>query len=328
METYSQISQTISAGRQYREVGFRALSTYALSARTIFAILIETEQILFVPKTSIRIRILRRTLPTQPQSADGSSLLQEISLETITVAIFCTLPYEAAAVRYCLEEDDHYSVSKSQVCHGGQGRPRDPNFKTRSPWGRCRQRSSDNHLGVVQYEFGKYEEDGFDLKGCLNKPPSILLSARLRREAHYRRFYAKLLRNLGSVAQVSKIPCLTGTVPISIRRMIAANMKKYVEGRLSPQARYHPMVHRGLILSGGGIISNTVDRERLRRGYKDSLCYETEAVGIMDEIPCLVIRVVERARVEPYTNRFETKRLGASQSEQPNSGISRLPTLC
>jgi hypothetical protein len=35
----------------------------------------------------------------------------------------------------------------------------------------------DNHPGVVQYDFGKYEEDRFVLKGCLNKPPSILLSA-------------------------------------------------------------------------------------------------------------------------------------------------------
>ncbi|KUL85988.1 hypothetical protein ZTR_06532 [Talaromyces verruculosus] len=35
----------------------------------------------------------------------------------------------------------------------------------------------DNHPGVVQYDFGKYEDDGFVLKGSLNKPPPILLSA-------------------------------------------------------------------------------------------------------------------------------------------------------
>jgi hypothetical protein len=34
----------------------------------------------------------------------------------------------------------------------------------------------DNHPGVMQYDFGKYEDEGFVLKGSLNKPPPVLLS--------------------------------------------------------------------------------------------------------------------------------------------------------
>jgi nucleoside phosphorylase len=51
-----------------------------------------------------------------------------------------------------------------------------------------------------------------------------------------------------------------------------------------------PVVHRGLILSGGGVVKNPEDRDRLRRDHGDAICFEMEAAGIMDEIPCLVVR--------------------------------------
>ncbi|RYP43345.1 hypothetical protein DL768_009979 [Monosporascus sp. mg162] len=50
------------------------------------------------------------------------------------------------------------------------------------------------------------------------------------------------------------------------------------------------VVHRGLILSGGGVVKNPEDRDHLRRGHDDAICFEMEAAGIMDEVPCLVVR--------------------------------------
>lgn len=41
---------------------------------------------------------------------------------------------------------------------------------------------------------------------------------------------------------------------------------------------------------GSGVIKNPQDRDRLRRDYNDAICFEMEAAGIMDEIPCLVVR--------------------------------------
>ncbi|KAH7020804.1 uncharacterized protein B0I36DRAFT_207200, partial [Microdochium trichocladiopsis] len=35
----------------------------------------------------------------------------------------------------------------------------------------------DDQPGVLQYDFGKYEDSGFARKGVLNKPPRVLLSA-------------------------------------------------------------------------------------------------------------------------------------------------------
>lgn len=50
------------------------------------------------------------------------------------------------------------------------------------------------------------------------------------------------------------------------------------------------MVHRGLILSESGVVKNPEDRLRLLRGHADAICFEMEAAGIVDEIPCLVVR--------------------------------------
>ena len=52
----------------------------------------------------------------------------------------------------------------------------------------------------------------------------------------------------------------------------------------------HPVSHRGLILSGSGVVKNPEDQGCLRHGHDNAICYEIEAAGIMDEIPCLVVR--------------------------------------
>src|SRR5436190_13468845 len=70
-----------------------------------------------------------------------------------------------------------------------------------------------------------------------------------------------------------------------------ASSEKMVVYRTARDKRpKQPVVHRGLILSGGGVVKNPEDRDRLRRGHNDAICFEMEAAGIMDEIPCLVIR--------------------------------------
>ncbi|GKZ18513.1 hypothetical protein AbraIFM66951_003393 [Aspergillus brasiliensis] len=58
----------------------------------------------------------------------------------------------------------------------------------------------------------------------------------------------------------------------------------------SPRSCDHPIVHRGLILSGNGVIKTPQDRNRLRRGHDDAICFEMEGAGIADVIPCLVVR--------------------------------------
>lgn len=56
------------------------------------------------------------------------------------------------------------------------------------------------------------------------------------------------------------------------------------------RAHQQPIVHRGLILSGNDVVKHPEAREHLRQGYNDAICFEMETAGIMDEIPCLVVR--------------------------------------
>ncbi|RAL08534.1 5'-methylthioadenosine/S-adenosylhomocysteine nucleosidase family protein [Aspergillus homomorphus CBS 101889] len=160
----------------------------------------------------------------------------------------------------------------------------------------------DDHPGVLEYDLGKYEKDGFVLKGSLNKPHPMLISAdgslkedEIMGHNPLRKILRPLTKNPGygrpklhdvlydpTFHHVSKGgDCSACEV---------ATERKAVSRPARTSKRNYPVVHRGLILSGGGIIQNPEDRERLRRGYDDALCFENSAAGVMDAIPCLVIR--------------------------------------
>ncbi|KAL2009615.1 hypothetical protein VTN00DRAFT_5422 [Thermoascus crustaceus] len=158
----------------------------------------------------------------------------------------------------------------------------------------------DNHPGVVQYDFGKYEQDGFVLKGSLNKPPSVLVSADgslEEDEIMNRSLLRKILRDITKRPGFSQPNADDILYDQSFHHVNKgsdcsgceqSDEKKLVSRALRPQKQ--PVVHQGLILSGSGVIKNPQDRDRLRRDYNDAICFEMEAAGIMDEIPCLVVQ--------------------------------------
>ncbi|KAF2807096.1 purine and uridine phosphorylase [Mytilinidion resinicola] len=159
----------------------------------------------------------------------------------------------------------------------------------------------ENHPGVIQYDFGKYESDGtFILKGSLDKPPPILVSAdgSLEEDEMMNRTpLKKILRNI--TKQPRYVRPSGGDILFDATfqhvnkggdcgECEASSEKKIVfRAKREPG---QPTVHRGLILSGSGVVKNPEDRDRLRRAHDGALCYEMEAAGIMDEIPCLVVR--------------------------------------
>lgn len=51
----------------------------------------------------------------------------------------------------------------------------------------------------------------------------------------------------------------------------------------------NPAIHYGLIASANQVMKNALIRDKLSR-EKDVLCFETEAAGLMNHFPCLVIR--------------------------------------
>ncbi|KAL2783949.1 hypothetical protein BJX66DRAFT_330305 [Aspergillus keveii] len=249
----------------------------------------------------------------------SSDTSKEISAESITIAIFCALVYEAVAVEQMLDEE--YTCHPEAI---GQinyvysfGRINEHRIVIAQPhqvgtvvaaqcatavshqFSNIRFALMDSHAGVIQYDFGKYEQEGFVLKGCLNKPPSILISADkwlAREELKDRRPLERALERITKIPRFSRPntddilfddkfhhinkgsgceDCETSNEKLVMHRPNRQNMQ--------------PVVHRGLILSGNGVIKNPRDRDYLQR-YTDAICFEMEAAGIMDEISCLIVR--------------------------------------
>jgi len=161
--------------------------------------------------------------------------------------------------------------------------------------------------GVVQYDLGKFLSNGeFELKGVLNKPPRILLAADnamqvdedMRTEDEKPSVLAPFLEAItqkssygypGSTDILYDVTFSHAKKGQDCGECETSSERKIVNrpSRSDPQ---RPVVHRGVIMSGGGVVKDAEARATLRREREDAICFEMEAAGIMDEIPCLVVR--------------------------------------
>ncbi|KAJ5504600.1 Tetratricopeptide-like helical [Penicillium fimorum] len=157
--------------------------------------------------------------------------------------------------------------------------------------------------GVIQYDYGKTLRDGcFERTGSLNKPPQYLLTA---------------------ISQMRSKIMGGNTLIEEIASEILQKHEKLQEQFSRPdedwlfQARYdhegknadcskcepdqlvtrtiregkEPVVHYGLIASGNQVMKSATTRDDVARKL-NILCFEMEAAGLMDQLPCLVIRGV------------------------------------
>ncbi|KAJ5689571.1 Tetratricopeptide-like helical [Penicillium macrosclerotiorum] len=157
--------------------------------------------------------------------------------------------------------------------------------------------------GVIQYDYGKTIRDGcFERTRSLNKPPQYVLTAisQIRSDAldgttltdentsealqrhpnHQKRFsrpdvdwlFRADYNHSGKNADCSECDqCQLVTRP-------------------SREAN-EPVIHYGLIASGNQVMKDAIQRDAIAQEL-DILCFEMEAAGIMDQLPCLVIRGV------------------------------------
>lgn len=161
--------------------------------------------------------------------------------------------------------------------------------------------------GVIQYDFGKSLADGkFEVTGSFNAPPKLLLTAltrlQARGESHEHEFVRHLLPvPLTTVQPEYKYP---GQI---LDKLFETNYRHKNEEdgsnaacqnclsaflvRRPERKSTDPKVHYGIIGSGGSVVSDVDMRERLREQF-GILCVETEAAGLMNDFPCLVIRGV------------------------------------
>lgn len=159
--------------------------------------------------------------------------------------------------------------------------------------------------GVVQYDRGKRTPGGkFERTGQLNKPPPLLLTAL----ASLRADIEMLGFDLGTYLYEN-----LQNQPRMLERFGRPDEKddlyraEYDHQRGNSQecdncdrsqliSRYHRRspkqvkFHYGTIASGNSIIKNGSERDKISHDLGGILCFETEAAGLMDDFPCLVVR--------------------------------------
>ncbi|KXX79488.1 5'-methylthioadenosine/S-adenosylhomocysteine nucleosidase [Madurella mycetomatis] len=170
--------------------------------------------------------------------------------------------------------------------------------------------------GVVQWDFGKAKEGGnFERTGALNNPPTSLLTALAKLETEYELTGSKIPEYLEQMKE--KWPRLASKYLKSEKLedvLFRADYDHVSESTTDYEAtsdvdedeedcrfcdktktvKRKPRdmkVHYGLIASGNRVIKDAAFRNTLNRDLGGKvLCVETEAAGLMNNFPCIVIR--------------------------------------
>ncbi|KAN0082014.1 hypothetical protein V8E54_003312, partial [Elaphomyces granulatus] len=154
--------------------------------------------------------------------------------------------------------------------------------------------------GVVQYDYGKTVASGvFQQTGMMNQPPQVLLNAISRLHSD------EMLGNNQGILEVISDRLNTNALfsrPADGRDRLfnsaydhpqhedtCINCDKRQLIHLDPRTSDEPRIHYGLIASGNQVMKHGKTRDQL--GEKHGiLCFEMEAAGLMNQLPCLVIR--------------------------------------
>ncbi|KAF7596653.1 hypothetical protein BBP40_000575 [Aspergillus hancockii] len=154
--------------------------------------------------------------------------------------------------------------------------------------------------GVIQYDYGKSVQDGrFQRTSSLNRAPQVLLTAMAQMEAeillgksrmsavilealrqypekhHFDRLGADWLFDAAYKHEGDGLDCTDCD-----KRHLVSRSSRSTDG---------PYVHYGLIASGNSVMKDARMRDQLAQEL-GVLCFEMEAAGLMDQLPCLVIR--------------------------------------
>jgi nucleoside phosphorylase len=158
--------------------------------------------------------------------------------------------------------------------------------------------------GVVQYDYGKTVTSRvFQQTGTMNQPPQVLLNAIARLHADemvgnslgiLEVISDRLNTNVGMKALFSRPADEQDRLfnsaydhPEREDTCIKCDKKQLVDRELRPLDE--PQIHYGLIASGNQVMKHGKTRDQLGEKH-GMLCFEMEAAGLMNQLPCLVIR--------------------------------------
>jgi nucleoside phosphorylase len=176
------------------------------------------------------------------------------------------------------------------------------------------------HGGVVQWDLGKSEADGFKRTGMLNKPPLHLLNAVEGLKAWHRgkgntlhMHLEQMLKENPTMREEENFVhqgrdndvLFDAAYPHEGGRTCAKCAQSRIVQR-DERANDRPRIHYGTLASGNEVIKDGRTRDRIaeREGV---IAFEMEAAGLMDSFPCLVIRGIcdyadshKNKRWQPY----------------------------
>lgn len=153
--------------------------------------------------------------------------------------------------------------------------------------------------GVIQYDHGKTLHSGrFERVGALNKPPQVLLTAisQLRSDdmVGRRSTLTQAISNDLSQGQFSRPDRDLLFNPDYIHHNTDVDCSTCDQDELvhrEPRQDDEPRIHYGLIASGNQVLKDAKTRDSIAHEL-DILCFEMEAAGLVDQLPCLVVRGV------------------------------------
>lgn len=165
--------------------------------------------------------------------------------------------------------------------------------------------------GVLQYDFGKsIQNQTFLMTGHLNQPPTLLRTTVTHLKSIYQAEGHRLDETVAQVLSTKpRLQAAFGRPNPATDRLFQSGFSHPADDKLScarhcasdsrrlvnrpPRRRDedNPAIHFGLIASAGYPMRNAMLRDHLAR-EKDILCFETEAAGLMNHFPCLVVRGV------------------------------------
>ncbi|KAF6827474.1 phosphorylase superfamily protein [Colletotrichum plurivorum] len=154
------------------------------------------------------------------------------------------------------------------------------------------------HGGVVQYDMGKTTPTGFARTGMLNTPPQLLLAAVARVRANEFRGRSRFSERLSKFEDVSRFQRARAGQDILFDATYDHEGHQTCEGcrpdkqvsRPQRESTEEVVVHYGTIASGNQVMRTATERDRVSKELGGVLCFEMEGAGLMNNIPCLMVR--------------------------------------
>ncbi len=171
----------------------------------------------------------------------------------------------------------------------------------------CVSLPTEQHGGVVQYDIGREEADGFHRLGMLNKPPTLLRTAVMTLKAT--KGIGKEITTLVNLAfkddnsadedEDEEWTYPETTVDVLFkptfdhnkenRDCVPCHKSSNEIVKRDKRKGKNPRLFYGNIGSGNKVMKNGLERDNIAARDK-IICFEMEAAGLMDSFPCLVIR--------------------------------------